>query len=660
MALRFATNSLARFSSVVSVDWDHVTGHPDFDIPEHAVAIGDGVGGFNSAAPSAIGQALVSTGANSDPIFASLPWYDVALYASAQVAIDAAAAASGGTVRFSASTSLGSGAMGLDLDGIVVPIRLTGPDGPNGGTGQSVMISYSGTGVMVSAVANFGLEVEHLYFRATGAGVTMFDLDDGAYQHIHDCNIIAETSSASNIGITLANTQGACIHRNTIAIVGGTGIRGIEPAGSFAIQADISNNKFLASNDVCIEAPGQDWTIEKNIAQNPVSHFIKAGPATTCDVLNVFGNDIDDVTGIKTLITSNAGVLNSMGNRFAIAGGTVTCISQTNSTGIVNSIGDRLGGAVGIAIGTGNYLNIIARVTTAPWVPTALYTGTPANTEVVHTIGGAMDVTGRLQLGLSGAIAAALRLYNATSGHVELTTDTGALGTNTVIVPGFNDTLVVRSGAQTLQNKTINNTNIYTARDDRFTLQDSGDTTKQLVHQLSGLTTATTRTVTWPDADITVVGTSNSQTLSNKALVGTATNDSAAAGNIGEYIESVVTSAAPVALVTNTAKTVTSISLTAGDWDVSGIVYHLPAATTSYTRYIGSISNVDNTLNSNVGRFTEFKNAALVTGGTTLNDVIPDFRFSLSSTTTIYLIALGTFTVDTSAAYGIIRARRVR
>lgn len=31
MALRFATNSIARFSSIVSMDWNHVTGKPDFD-----------------------------------------------------------------------------------------------------------------------------------------------------------------------------------------------------------------------------------------------------------------------------------------------------------------------------------------------------------------------------------------------------------------------------------------------------------------------------------------------------------------------------------------------------------------------------------------------------------------------------------------------------
>jgi hypothetical protein len=60
------------------------------------------------------------------------------------------------------------------------------------------------------------------------------------------------------------------------------------------------------------------------------------------------------------------------------------------------------------------------------------------------------------------------------------------------------------SGTQTLTNKTLDNSNIITVRDDRFTLQDSGDTTKQVVFQLSGLTTGVTRTITVPDSDITL------------------------------------------------------------------------------------------------------------------------------------------------------------
>jgi hypothetical protein len=57
-----------------------------------------------------------------------------------------------------------------------------------------------------------------------------------------------------------------------------------------------------------------------------------------------------------------------------------------------------------------------------------------------------------------------------------------------------------------------------TLRDDRVTLQDNLDTTKQAVFQLSGITTGNTRTLTWPDASTTIVGTDATQTLTNKTI----------------------------------------------------------------------------------------------------------------------------------------------
>ena len=59
---------------------------------------------------------------------------------------------------------------------------------------------------------------------------------------------------------------------------------------------------------------------------------------------------------------------------------------------------------------------------------------------------------------------------------------------------------------------------IATIDDDNFTLQDNGTTTKKAQFQCSGISADTTRTFTFPDASMTLVGTAATQTLTNKTL----------------------------------------------------------------------------------------------------------------------------------------------
>ena len=126
-----------------------------------------------------------------------------------------------------------------------------------------------------------------------------------------------------------------------------------------------------------------------------------------------------------------------------------------------------------------------------------------------------------------------------------------------------------------------------------------------------------------------------------------------------DYIESAIVSGSAVAITTATDKTVTSIPLPAGDWDVNAQCAFGNAATTSFTIVAASLSTVDNTGSSTVGRWNQTVSAAFVPGGVPISTIIPPYRFNLAAPTTIYLIAFATFTISTANAYGLLRARRV-
>jgi hypothetical protein len=139
---------------------------------------------------------------------------------------------------------------------------------------------------------------------------------------------------------------------------------------------------------------------------------------------------------------------------------------------------------------------------------------------------------------------------------------------------------------------------------------------------------------------------------------GTLTNDNAAAGTVGEYVNSTVAVGSAVSLTTATPANVTSISLTPGDWDLRAIVYFHQGATTAASVYTASISTTTATLGANDGSTTNMPGA---TGNAVdWSAQVKTHRLSLAATTTVYLVGQSTFTTSTNAAYGNISARRVR
>ena len=150
-------------------------------------------------------------------------------------------------------------------------------------------------------------------------------------------------------------------------------------------------------------------------------------------------------------------------------------------------------------------------------------------------------------------------------------------------------------------------------------------------------------------------------TVNKGQLPGTVTNDNASTGNVGQLISSNIVSGSAVSLTTATPLDITTISLTAGDWDVQGNCTSNPAGSTTTSVFICSISTTLNTLNTIPSDSSGFglNNASQPAGGA--QTIVTDSaRLSLSATTTIHLVTQASFAVSTMGAYGKLRARRVR
>ncbi len=144
---------------------------------------------------------------------------------------------------------------------------------------------------------------------------------------------------------------------------------------------------------------------------------------------------------------------------------------------------------------------------------------------------------------------------------------------------------------------------------------------------------------------------------STAGIVGTTTNDSANAGSVGEFPTPSDLSSVP--LTSGTAANGSSISLTAGDWDVSGSCLFTSAASTTSTIWTCGISTTSATRPAS---FSQENVLQLSTAQTNVGSQMstPVVRISVASTTTVYLVGMCSFGTSTETLSGKMRARRIR
>ena len=187
-------------------------------------------------------------------------------------------------------------------------------------------------------------------------------------------------------------------------------------------------------------------------------------------------------------------------------------------------------------------------------------------------------------------------------------------------------------------------------------------TNNQINRALSGAASATGSfvgdtdpTMVSADYGVPTITSLNFGASSTAGVIGTATNDNAATGYVGEFVSSSVLVGSAVSLTDGVAQDITTISLGAGDWDVSGMVVLLGDGSCVSTNQVGGFSNASATLSGTVSETA----SALGANGETAVSLHPN-RQSLAGTTTLYLIGQAFFSAGAVSAYGFISARRVR
>lgn len=126
----------------------------------------------------------------------------------------------------------------------------------------------------------------------------------------------------------------------------------------------------------------------------------------------------------------------------------------------------------------------------------------------------------------------------------------------------------------------------------------------------------------------------------------------AATGEVGELISNQTSG---TSVTSGTAFNATSISLTPGDWDVTGVIRFDPSAAV-LTVAVGGVTPTSATQPG----FPYAAQSSFGSASSTQQMPVPTRRVSITANTTFYLVGVATFGSGTVTANGFLRARRVR
>jgi hypothetical protein len=153
-----------------------------------------------------------------------------------------------------------------------------------------------------------------------------------------------------------------------------------------------------------------------------------------------------------------------------------------------------------------------------------------------------------------------------------------------------------------------------------------------------------------------ITNSTNDIRLDTGNLPGIASNTAAAAGKVGEVISASGTSGT---LTSGVTAALGSISLTAGDWDVSAMVTFNTGGATSTTDYYAALSATSASLTA-YGTSIQIHQRISAMADHSESFAIPPTQALINATTSFYLNAQAVYTGTATTATYSIRARRAR
>ena len=339
------------------------------------------------------------------------------------------------------------------------------------------------------------------------------------------CSLLAASSAGAGFFINISNqgTGVVTIDPSSTETVDGASTKDINPGESATLVCDGAkwvtigygrSTVFQFTKLVLDITAGGTFTLTSTQAQNKLMQFIGVAPGavtvTVPAVVAVYYIQCSYTGGFALTLKTVAGAgisLTGSDRTIAYCDGTDVVAAQTSSTPTANIVG---GVAGAVPYQTAPSLTGFSAAGTTDQIMVSGGTGAPTWTNVsvlLHTYASKTTPvdTDETVLYDSAATTTGTRV---TWANVKATLKTYFDTVYSVISLAGNNTW---TGTQTF-------------RDNKFEITDDSDTSKKVVLQVSGVTAATTRTLTVPDANITIAGTNATQTFSTPQR-GTLTTD---------------------------------------------------------------------------------------------------------------------------------------